>query len=170
MTRQVLLLLALALFAATAGAQQNYSYKVIDKKPQSRDIHVQGLQILDDKLYVSAGGYGKSRLLRYNFTNGELELERKVDPRLWAEGLTVFGDRLYLLTYKSRNLFVYSKEELKGVSRMQIPGEGWGLTHNETRLIYSDGSHLLHFLDPTTKSIERSLAVTENGQPVIRLN
>ena len=47
---------------------------------------------------------------------------------------------------------------------------GWGITHNETRLIYSDGSHLLHFLDPTTKTIERSLAVTENGQPVIRLN
>ena len=170
MTRQVLLLLALALFAATAGAQQNYHYKVIDKKPQSRDIHVQGLQILDDKLYVSAGGYGKSRLLRYNFTNGELELERKVDPRLWAEGLTVFGDRLYLLTYKSRNLFVYSKEELKGVSRMQIPGEGWGMTHNGEQLIYSDGSHRLFYLSPEQGRITRALTVTEKGKPVVRLN
>jgi glutamine cyclotransferase len=170
MTRQIILLLALALFTATAGAQQSYHYKVIDKKPQSRDILLQGLQILDDKLYVSSGGYGKSRLLRYDFTSGELELERKVDPRLWAEGLTVFGDRLYLLTYKSRNLFVYSKQELKGIARMQIPGEGWGMTHDGEQLIYSDGSHRLFYLSPEKQRITRALTVTENGRPLPRLN
>ena len=49
-------LLVLMLLTTTAWAQQQYSYKVIDKKAQSRDLLVQGLQILDDKLYVSAGG------------------------------------------------------------------------------------------------------------------
>jgi glutamine cyclotransferase len=170
MLRLFFLLLAFASQSCSAQGDQNYSYKIVDKKPQSRDIFVQGLQILDDKLYVSAGGYGKSRLLRYNFSDGQLELEREIDPRLWAEGLTVFGDRLYLLTWKSRNLFVYSKDELKGIQRMQIPGEGWGLTHDGEQLIYSDGSDQLYYLSPNEHRITRALRVTENGRPVKRLN
>ena len=170
MSRPYYLILLAILFTCSASASQQYSYKVVDKKPQSRDIFVQGLQIADDKLYVSGGGYNKSRLLRYNFSTGELELERKVDPRLWAEGLTVFNDRLYLLTWKSRNLFVYSKDELRGIERMQIPGEGWGLTHNGEQLIYSDGSDRLFYLSPDKHQITHTLSVKENGQPVVRLN
>jgi len=165
-----LLLVFLVLLSSGASASREYGYKVIDKKPQSRDIFVQGLQILDDQLYVSAGGYGKSRLLRFNFSSGALEVERKIDPRLWAEGLTVFADRLYLLTWKSRNLFVYSKEKLQGIERMQIPGEGWGITHNTEQLIYSDGSDRLFYLSPDQHRITRALRVTENGKPVMRLN
>ncbi len=170
MARSIFLLLLLTLAAATASGAQQYGYKVIDKKPQSRDIFVQGLQILEDKLYVSGGGYGTSRLLRYNFGSGELEVERKVDPRLWAEGLTVFRDRLYLLTWKSRNLFVYSKDKLEGLARMQIPGEGWGLTNDGEQLIYSDGSDRLLYLSVDEHRITRVLQVTENGMPVVRLN
>ena len=170
MFRPHYLLLLVALFACAAHASQEYSYKVLDKKPQNRDIFVQGLQIVDDKLYVSGGGYGKSRLLRYNFTSGDLELERQIDPRLWAEGLTVFNDRLYLLTWKSRNLFVYSKNELQSIERLQLPGEGWGLTHNGQQLIYSDGSNALFYLSPGEHKITRTLRVTENGKPLIRLN
>tara|TARA_R110001592_G_scaffold337300_1_gene623594 strand:- start:210922 stop:211707 length:786 start_codon:yes stop_codon:yes gene_type:complete len=170
MHRPHYLLLLAALFACVANASQEYRYQVLDKKPQSRDIFVQGLQIVDDKLYVSGGGYGKSRLLRYDFSSGELELERQIDPRLWAEGLTVFNDRLYLLTWKSRNLFVYSKNELQNIERLQIPGEGWGLTHNGQQLIYSDGSDALFYLSPSEHSITRTLRVTENGKPLVRLN
>lgn len=165
-----LLLIFVVLFSSGASASREYGYKVVDKKPQSRDIFVQGLQILDDKLYVSSGGYGKSRLLRYNFSSGDLEVERRIDPRLWAEGLTVFADRLYLLTWKSRNLFVYSKEQLQGIERMQIPGEGWGITHDTEQLIYSDGSDRLFYLSPDQHRITRALRVTENGKPVVRLN
>ena len=170
MPRPFHLLLIFVLSSCGASASQEHSYKVVDKKPQSRDIFVQGLQILDDKLYVSGGGYGKSRLLRYNFSSGDLETERKIDPRLWAEGLTVFDDRLYLLTWKSRNLFVYSTEELQGIERLQIPGEGWGITHNGEQLIYSDGSDRLFYLSPKDRQITRTLRVTEGGKPVVRLN
>lgn len=170
MSRPFLLLLFLALLSSGASASREYSYTVLDKKPQSRDIFVQGLQIQDDKLYVSGGGYGKSRLLRYDFASGDLELERTVDPRLWAEGLTVFRDRLYLLTWKSRNLFVYSKQELGAIERLQIPGEGWGITHNGEQLIYSDGSDRLYYLSPQERRITRTLRVTERGKPVVRLN
>ena len=170
MSRTLTLFLLLALSPAGSWATQEYGYKVIDKKPQSRDIFVQGLQIIDDKLYMSGGGYGKSRLQRYNFSDGTLETERKLDPRLWAEGLTVFGDRVYLLTWKSHNLFAFSRDDLEIVERMRISGEGWGLTNNGEQLIYSDGSNRLYFLSPAEHRITRALPVTENGRAVARLN
>lgn len=162
--------LLLCLLCQAASASEHFGYRVIDRKPQSRDIFVQGLQILDGKLYVSSGGYGKSRLLRHDFATGELEIERQVHPRLWAEGLTVLGDRLYLLTWKSRNMFAYGMDDLQPIERMQIPGEGWGLTSDGEQLIYSDGSDRLYYISLEKKRITRVIHVTEDGKPVIRLN
>ncbi len=151
-------------------ASQSYGYKVLDKKPQSRDTFVQGLEIVDGQLYVSSGLYGKSRLQRFDFASGELDIERKVDPRLFAEGLTVLGDKLYLLTWRSRNLLVYNKADLTPVQRMRIPGEGWGLTNDGNQLIYSDGSDRLYFVSPAEHRITRAIEVSKDGRPVPRLN
>jgi glutamine cyclotransferase len=163
------LLLFTLLLSAAAGARQ-YDYEVVDRRAQSRDTFVQGLEIHDGKLYVSSGGYGKSRLRRIDFASGEVELERPVDPRLFAEGLTLLGDSLYLLTWRSRNLLVYRSTDLTPLARMRIPGQGWGLTNNGEQLIYSDGSHRLYFVSPDEHRITRALEVTENGEPVTRLN
>jgi len=165
-----LLLLLIACLALTAHGQQQYGYKVLETKPQSRQNFVQGLEIVGDYLYVGTGNYGQSHLLRYRLADGTLESGRRLNPNMFGEGITVFDGKVYQLTWQNRMALVYKEEDLTPLEWFAIPGEGWGITHNETRLIYSDGSHLLHFLDPTTKTIERSLAVTENDQPVIRLN
>jgi glutamine cyclotransferase len=170
MLKRRLLILLLASLPLSAMALEQYGYRVIDKKPQSRKHWVQGLEILDGYLYVSSGQYGQSRLLRYRFEDGELESSRRLDPRLFAEGLTVFGDRVYQLTWREQVVLVYSKDVLQRLELFPVPGEGWGLTHNGEELIYSDGSDQLHFLSPDSKRITRSLAVTENGKPVPRLN
>jgi len=169
-TRHRAALLALTLVSATTSVAEQYGYKVVDRKPQSRDTWVQGLEIIDDQLYVSSGGYGKSVLRRFDFASGELDSERKVNPRVFAEGLTVLGNKLYLLTWKSRNLLIYNKEDLSPLQRMQIPGEGWGLTNDGEQLVYSDGSDRLYFVAPDQHRITRVLQVTENGRPVARLN
>ena len=147
-----------------------YGFKVTGSMPQSRQNFVQGLQILDGQLYVSTGNYGSSRLLRYRMNNGELLDERPVDSHLFAEGLTVFGERIYQLTWKSRLLLIYNKADFQGIAYFRIPGQGWGLTHNGKDLIYSDGSHHLYYLSPESGTISHSIEVTENGQPVSRLN
>ena len=168
--RQLAAGLVLALLGATGQATDLYGYRVVDKKPQSRDTFVQGLEIVDGQLYVSSGGYGESRVRRFDFASGELDSERGVNPRLFAEGLTVLGDRLYLLTWRSRNLLVYNRADLTPVQRMQIPGEGWGLTNDGEQLIYGDGSDRLYFVSPGEHRITRTLRVTENGAPLTRLN
>jgi glutamine cyclotransferase len=164
------LLLILACLPLTAKAAQQYSFHITDQKPQPRENFVQGLQILDGYLYVSTGRYGKSQLLRYHFADGRLDKANKVHPRIFAEGLTVFGDKVYQLTWRNKMVLVYSRDDLKAHHWFSVPGEGWGLTNDGEMLIYSDGSAQLHYISPRTEKIERSLTVTENGQAVTRLN
>jgi len=167
----LLLILAISIGAAEkANAQQVHAYKVTGTMAQARENFVQGLQIVDKHLYVSTGQYGKSRLLRYNMADGTLDSEKELDPRLFAEGLTVLDDKIYQLTWKSRIALIYNKADLKGHKWFRIPGEGWGITNNGEEIIYSDGSDKLHFLSPRTLQIDRSITVTENGEKVDRLN
>lgn len=169
MARLIPLLLLLLILPSIAAPVQ-YGYRVIDKKPQTRDTWVQGLEIVNGQLYVSSGGYGKSRIEQFDFAKGDLIKQQRIDPRLFAEGLTVLGERIYLLTWHSRNLLVFNREDLKPVARMRIPGEGWGLTHNGEDLVYSDGSSRLYVISLTQNRITRVIKVTENGVPVSRLN
>ena len=50
------------------------------------------------------------------------------------------------------------------------PTEGWGITHDDERLIMSDGTATLYFWDPETLAEIGRVEVTDNGQPVTRLN
>jgi glutamine cyclotransferase len=153
-----------------ALAVQQYGYRVTDQKPQSRENYVQGLQIVDGYLYVSTGRYGKSHLLRYRFADGELDTARKLNARIFAEGMTVLHDKVYQLTWHNRMMLVYNREDLQADHWFRIPGDGYGLTDNGEELIYTDGGAQLHFLSPETEKILRSVTVTENGQPVAKLN
>ena len=67
-------------------------------------------------------------------------------------------------------VLVYDKQGLKPLEYFRIPGEGWGMTNNGTDIIYSDGSAQLHYLSPLSRKITRSITVTENGEPLGRLN
>ena len=165
-----IILLSLVCLTLTAQAQQNYSYKVLETKPQSRQNFVQGLEIVGDFLYVGTGHYGQSHLLRYRLSDGALDSGRRLNPNMFGEGITVFNGKVYQLTWQNRMALVYKEADLTPLEWFAIPGEGWGITHNDSSLIYSDGSDKLHFLNPETQTIERSLAVTLNGQPLARLN
>ena len=160
----------IAYLPMTAWSLQHYTVRVIDQKPQPRENFVQGLEILDGYLYVSTGNYGASHLLRYRFDNGTLDESRKLDVRIFAEGLTVLGDNIYQLSWQNRDMLVYRKSDHTLVRTLPLKGEGWGLTHNRTELIYGDGSDNLYFMSPDTARITRTIAVTQQGQPVKRLN
>jgi len=149
---------------------EHYTVKVIDQKPQPRTHFVQGLEIHDDYLYVSAGNYGESQLLRYRLDDGRLDAVSKLDDRIFAEGLTVLGDRVYQLTWQNKAMLEYRKSDLQYQRWLPLKGEGWGLTNNGSALIYSDGSAQLHFMTPDTARILRSITVTEQGLPVSLLN
>ncbi|WP_162846002.1 glutaminyl-peptide cyclotransferase [Seongchinamella sediminis] len=166
----LVLLLGPALLATSAWAVEPLDYRVLAKKPQERRNFIQGLEILDGKLYVSSGHYGQSRLMRYNFSDMNLEVSKSLNRRLFAEGVTILGPRLYQLTWRERMMLVFDRQSLEALEWFPIKGQGWGLTNNGEQLIYSDGSDRLHFMSPDTRSVSRSLRVTENGRPLDRIN
>ncbi len=165
-----LLALLLAVTSCQASTDETLGYRVLGKKPQSRAHFVQGLQIIDGELWLSTGQYGESRLLRYRLADGELLAERRLSPRLFGEGLTVVGDRIYQLTWRARLLLVWDRNSLRIVKTIALPGQGWGITWNGSELIYSDGSDRLFFMDPGSGKIVRSIQVKDGNEPVFRLN
>lgn len=169
---QCMLLLAscLPLLAWPVQGYQEYTVKVTDQKPQSRSHFVQGLEIVDNKLYVSVGNFGESKLLRYRFDDGQLDATAELDQSVFAEGLTVLGDSIYQLTWQNKAMLVYRKSDLQYQHWLPIRGEGWGLTNNGSALIYSDGSAQLHFIEADTARVLNSITVTERGRPLTLLN
>jgi glutamine cyclotransferase len=152
------------------GAIAIYDYRVVEKRPQPRENFVQGLQIVDDTLYIGTGMHGQSRLREYDFPAMTLRREIRLDEQYFGEGITRLGDRIFQLTWRAGLLFEYDAESLKLLREHRIPTQGWGITHNGSELIYSDGSATLYFLDPETLTRHRSLAVTLNNRPLPRLN
>jgi glutamine cyclotransferase len=151
-------------------APRRYRAVAIDQKPLDRQLFTQGLEIRDDKLYVSSGLYGRSALHIYQFDTMAL-LERYALPkRYFAEGLTLVGQQLYQLTWRSGDVLIYDLNPLRPKARAKITGQGWGITHHENTLFYSDGSATLYAIDLGNGGTQRSITVTDNGRPVRFLN
>jgi glutamine cyclotransferase len=170
-------LVALLMAGATAASLaqplaplRRFAYEVVERVPQPRENFVQGLQIDGDRLYVSTGLYGESRLLLYGFPSMELLAEEMLPPELFGEGVTRHGDRLYQLTWRAGKIRVYAADSLAYERSAPIATQGWGITSDGEHLIYSDGSATLYFLDPETLEVKRRLAVTLRGRPLPRLN
>lgn len=170
MRRLRIIIFLLVCLPIPAWSLEYFTVRVLDQKPQPRENFVQGLEILDGYLYVSTGNYGMSHLLRYRFADGVLEAGKKLNAGIFAEGLTVFGDNIYQLSWQNKAMLVYRKSDLMFLHTLPIKGEGWGLTHNREELIYSDGSDNLYFISADTADITRTIAVTQEGRPVKRLN
>ena len=88
----------------------------------------------------------------------------------FGEGLTTWRGKLIQLTWQSQLGFVYDQKTLRPLKRFRYGTEGWGLTHDGRRLILSDGTANLYFLDPENFAALGQITVKENGVPVPWLN
>jgi glutamine cyclotransferase len=65
---------------------------------------------------------------------------------------------------------VYDKASFKLLQQFRYPTEGWGITHDGSRLIMSDGTANLYFLEPQTFTEIDRIEVHDDQGPVVRLN
>ncbi|HEX2195696.1 MAG TPA: glutaminyl-peptide cyclotransferase [Actinomycetota bacterium] len=145
-------------------------YTVVGKFPHDPAAYTQGFDFRREALFEGTGLEGRSSLRRVDLETGEVL--RKVDlaDRFFGEGIVVLGRRVYQLTWQEERAFVYDRRTFRRVRRFTYEGEGWGLTHDGTRLIMSDGTSTIDFRDPKTFEVIDTLEVTEDGQPVTSLN
>ena len=147
-----------------------YGYRVVNAYKHDRGGFTQGLVYDDGFLYEGTGGYGKSTLRRVKLESGIVSVKRRLDDAYFGEGITICGDRIIQLTWRSGKGFVYDKESFKLAGEFSYKTEGWGITYDGERLILSDGSSMLYFLDAETFEELGRVEVYDGNGPAGRLN
>ena len=145
-------------------------YEVARSYPHDRAAFTQGLIFRDGFIYESTGLNGRSSVRKVVLETGEVVQRENVAGEYFAEGMTDWKDRLIQLTWQNRRGFVYDLKTFRQTGSFSYEGEGWGLTHDDQRLILSDGSATLRFLDPQTYTQTGTLEVTYQGKPLANLN
>jgi len=147
-----------------------YTYRIVQTYPHDADAFTQGLEYLDGFLYEGTGLNGRSSIRKVKFETGDVVQQRAVGREHFGEGITVWHDDLIELTYTSEIAFVYDRKTFLPKKTFSYAGEGWGLTHDATSLIMSDGSADLRFLDPATFRERRRVTVADGGMAIRMLN
>ncbi|MEX2573607.1 MAG: glutaminyl-peptide cyclotransferase [Balneolaceae bacterium] len=147
-----------------------FDYQVVNTWPHNTDAFTQGLIFLNGYLYESTGRHGQSSLRKVDLKTGKVLRQHDVDETFFAEGLTVWEDRLIQITINSGTAFVYDMETFEIIRKFSYTGNGWGLTNDGEHLVMSDGSPVLRYFNPENFRETGQVTVTENGRPVRNIN
>ncbi len=150
----------------------SYDVKIINSYPHDGDAYTQGLEYHDGFLYESTGRKGKSSLRKVEIKTGKIIQKIDLDEQYFGEGITLFNNHIFFLTWKANKGFVYNLKsfELESEFSYNKSKEGWGLTHSDTELIKSDGSPKIWFLDPSTQQEKRYIQAYTHKQKISQLN
>ena len=167
------LLLGIAIVSVTRKVIDRYNhseFQVLDRVNRNDKSFTQGFAIDGNWVYESSGGYGRSYIEKYDKYNSINKIRRNLPPEVFAEGLTVVDDLLYVLTWKSQQAYIYDKEDLRLIRTLNYDGEGWGITYDGVNLIISDGSDTIKYVDKDTFKTVRTINVRKNRKSVRNLN
>ncbi|HZH29675.1 MAG TPA: glutaminyl-peptide cyclotransferase [Pyrinomonadaceae bacterium] len=147
-----------------------YTYKIKHSWPHDRRAYTQGLIFHEGLLWESTGQYGASSLRKVELKTGKVIKQISVPAAYFAEGMTVFHNKVFQLTWQEHKGFIYDPATFQKQGEFSYTGEGWGLTHDGESLIMSDGTDQIRFLDPVTLRTTRTIGITDKGEPVDQLN
>jgi glutamine cyclotransferase len=147
-----------------------FSFEIINSYPHNKNAFTQGLVFENGFLFEGTGLNGHSSLRKVALETGEVLQAHELPYEFFGEGITIYGDMIIQLTWRSNVGFVYDKETFEPLKEFYYPTEGWGITHNGKHLIMSDGTSALHFLDPETFQRSHTIEVHDNNTPISSLN
>ena len=138
--------------------------------PHDTGAYTEGLFIDRGELWESTGEVGHSSVRQVELKTGRVLRQVAVPRPYFGEGIVPWRDQILSLTWQHHRGFRWSRAGLKRLGTFGYSGEGWALTSDGTRLIMSDGTPELRFIDPASFKELGRVRVTANGQPVPRLN
>ncbi|MDO5581172.1 MAG: glutaminyl-peptide cyclotransferase [Planctomycetia bacterium] len=143
----------------------SYQLQLTAKYPHDPRSFTQGLVYMFDQelgcdvLYESVGRYRESRLLKTNLKSGEILQSVRVPDSFFAEGLVLFKDRLYQLTWMEHRCLIYDRKTFKLLDEQRYAMQGWGLASDGIRFYLSDGSASIYIIDPENFRVQKKIAV-----------
>ena len=149
-----------------------YNYEVINDYPHDKKAFTQGFEFHGGFFYESTGQYGQSSLRKVEMVTGKVLQKIDIDKQYFAEGMTIYNNKIYQLTWRKNKGFVYDLETftLEKTFNYQESKEGWGLTHNNEKLIKTDGTERMWFLNMDTLKEESYIETYTNNRKAENLN
>jgi len=146
------------------------SVKLVHTYPHDPHAFTQGLEYYRGYLYESTGISGQSTLRKVALESGQVIQKVNIPPEYFGEGLTIFHDKIYQLTWLSKKGFIYDLRTFRQVGEFPYDTEGWGFTHDDRSLIMSDGTNKIRYIDPVSFAVTRTIELYAEGQGVANLN
>ena len=148
-----------------------YSYKILKTYPHSRDYYTQGLIYEKGYLYESDGLYTRSAIRKIKLETGEVVNFSNVDKAVFAEGIAIYDDKIYQLSWREKVGCIYDKNSLGLDHKFNYNiAEGWGLECNGQNFLMTDGSSTVYFMEPEYFTQVDKIEVTDDNGPVENLN
>jgi glutamine cyclotransferase len=145
-------------------------YELVNTYYHDPDASTQGLVFQDGYMYEGTGIRGKSSLRKTDLANNKLLEMLSLESSLFGEGITIYQDKIYQITWTSRKGFVYNINTFELENTFEYATQGWGITTMNERLIMSDGTHQLYHLNPTGFNKIKTIEVYDHRGPVEHLN
>ena len=148
-----------------------YDYRVVKSFPHDDYAYTQGLIYENGYLLESTGQNGRSSIRKVDIASGNPLIIHNLADKYFGEGIAIFNNNVYQLTYKNRKGFIYKKESLDLVREFNyMIAQGWGLTSDDEQLFMSDGSHLIYLIEPEGFTLKGQLEVYDFHGMVKQLN
>jgi glutamine cyclotransferase len=154
------------------AAPEIFTYKIINTYPHDKGAYTQGLEYHNGFLYEGTGQKGTSSIRKVELETGKVLQQKDLDEQYFGEGITIFNNKIYQLTWKGGIGFVYDLETFEKEREFKYTKsrEGWGLTNNGEKLIKTDGTERIWFLNPETLIEENYIEAYTNKRKVENLN
>lgn len=156
---------------------QKLSYQVKNTLPHDATLFTEGLLFHKGKLFESTGSPNEVPSARsvigvHDLETGKFIVKAEIDrAKYFGEGIVVFNDKLYQLTYTTQTGFIYDVNTFKQTGTFNYANrEGWGMTTDGTNIIMSDGTENLTYLDPATLKPVKTVPVKQFGIALTMIN
>lgn len=146
------------------------SYKVIHTFPHDSQAFTQGLFYNNGLLYEGTGQETGSSLREVELETGKVLRQINLESSLFGEGITLYNDLIYQVTWTSKVGFVYNKSDFRVINKFYYQTQGWGLTTVDDLIVMSDGSNILYSFKPEMFEAVSRLEVYDDKKKVDQLN
>jgi glutamine cyclotransferase len=155
---------------AQAGTIPVLGATVVKSYPHDPQAFTQGLEFFGGYFYESTGRQRQSTLRRVVLETGKVAQSVRLPDESFGEGLTIFHGKIYQLTWLDKTGFIYDLRTFRKLGKFPYNTEGWGLTHDDSSLILSDGTNRLQYIDPESFRVTKTLEVFAGPTAVTNLN
>jgi len=146
------------------------TYEVVKTYPHDIGAFTQGFLFHNGYLYEATGLKGESTVRKVELKTGEVMQTYSCPSDIFGEGITIHNDKIIQLSWRARKGYVYDLNSFRRLQEFTYSSEGWGLTTVGDKLVMSDGTNVLRYLETETYNQIGRVEVFDQNGPVNKLN